>query len=63
MIAVDTNVLVYAHREELRQHRSARSKLIALAESDTPWSIPVFCIGEFVRVVTHPKVFDPPYPL
>lgn len=61
MIAVDTNVLVYAHREELRQHRSARAKIIGLAESDTPWGIPVFCIGEFARVVTHPKLFDPPY--
>jgi len=20
----------------------------------------VFCLGEFVRVVTHPRVFDPP---
>ena len=23
--------------------------------------IPVFCIGEFIRVVTHPRLFDPPY--
>src|SRR5688572_9917152 len=61
MIAVDTNILVYAHREELPQHRAARAKLIELAEGDRPCGIPVFCIGEFVRVLTHPKLFDPPY--
>ena len=31
-----------------------------LAESDVPWGLPVFCLGEFVRVVTHPRVFRPP---
>jgi toxin-antitoxin system PIN domain toxin len=61
VIAVDTNILVYAHREELPQHRSARAKVITLAEGGILWGIPVFCIGEFVRVVTHPKLFDPPY--
>ena len=61
MIAVDTNILVYAHREELPQHSDARARVTGLAESDTPWGIPVFCIGEFVRVITHPKLFDPPY--
>lgn len=25
-----------------------------------PWGLPVFCIGEFVRVVTHARVMDPP---
>ncbi|OGI49007.1 MAG: hypothetical protein A2151_05660 [Candidatus Muproteobacteria bacterium RBG_16_65_34] len=60
MIAVDTNVLVYAHREELPQHKQAVTWLKALAEGSAPWGIPVFCVGEFVRVVTHAKVFDPP---
>jgi len=60
VIAVDTNILVYAHREELPQHRRARVRLTALAEGITPWAIPVFCLGEFVRVVTHPRLFDPP---
>jgi toxin-antitoxin system PIN domain toxin len=61
VIAVDTNILVYAHREELPQHRAARTKLTALAEADAAWGIPVFCVAEFVRVVTHPRLFDPPY--
>jgi toxin-antitoxin system PIN domain toxin len=61
MIAIDTNILVYAHREELPQHAKAFEKLVRLAEGDSPWGIPVFCLGEFVRVITHPKLFDPPY--
>lgn len=61
MIAVDTNVLVYAHREELSQHRAARRKLLTLAQDDERWAIPVFCLGEFLRVVTHRRLFDPPF--
>lgn len=61
MIAVDTNILVYAHREELPRHGAARARLTALAENAAPWAIPVFCLGEFIRVVTHPRLFDPPH--
>ncbi len=60
MIAVDTNVLVYAHRSGPRQHSGALVWLRHLAEGNVPWAIPVFCLGEFVRVVTHPRVLDPP---
>ena len=61
MRAVDTNILVYAHREELPQHVAACTRLTELAEGDALWGIPVFCVGEFVRVVTHPRLFDPSY--
>ena len=60
MIAVDTNVLVYAHREDLPQHSAAVRCLRQLAEGAEGWCIPVFCLGEFIRVVTHPKVFKKP---
>jgi toxin-antitoxin system PIN domain toxin len=60
MIALDTNVLVYAHRAESRLHRQAMSRLRDLVEGSAPWALPVFCIGEFVRVVTHARIFHPP---
>jgi len=60
VIAVDTNVLVYARRRETALHVAARNRLTALAEGASPWGIPVFCLPEFVRVVTHPRVFRPP---
>jgi len=63
VIAVDTNILIYARREEFPEHQKARVVLRRLAEGDTPWAIPWPCIYEFLRVITHPRVFDPPTPL
>ena len=60
MIAVDTNVLVYAHRAEMPLHEPALERLRDLVEGREPWALPVFCIGEFVRVVTHARIFRPP---
>lgn len=61
MIAVDTNVLVYAHREETAHHEAARARLVELAEGREQWAIPVFCAAEFLRVVTHRRIFKPPF--
>ena len=61
MIAVDTNILVYAHVSDLPLHEEAKKRLRALAEGNTPWAIPVFCLGEFMRVVTHARLFARPF--
>lgn len=63
MIAVDTNVLVYAHRADSEWHDRASSRLRELAEGRAPWAIPWPCIHEFMAVVTHPRVYDPPTPM
>ena len=60
MIALDTNVLVYARRAETPQHEKARNLLRSLAVGDKPWALFWPCVYEFIRVVTHPRVFDPP---
>lgn len=60
MIAVDTNVLVYAHRGETDLHHAALAKLTALCEGNEPWALPLPCVSEFLRVVTHARVFNPP---
>ena len=60
MIAVDTNVLIYAHRRETEFNSVATAKLARLAEGTEPWALPVFCVAEFMRVVTHRRVFNPP---
>jgi toxin-antitoxin system PIN domain toxin len=59
LIAVDTNILVYAHREEAPEHRRALAALTELAEGEAAWALPVFVIGEFLRVVTHPRMPRP----
>ncbi len=60
MIALDTNILVFARRQESPHHRRARALLVELAEGDSPWGLPWPCVYEFLRGVTHPRVFDPP---
>ena len=60
MIAIDTNILIYAHRIETDLHEVAAEQLAALAEGAVRWALPVFCIAEFMRVVTHKRVFNPP---
>ena len=63
MIAVDSNILVYAHREESEWHAAAYAKLVELAEGRGAWAIPWPCIHEFLAVVTHPRIYAPPTPL
>lgn len=63
MIAVDTNVLVYAHREEAPFHEAARERLTELAEGSALWAIPWPCLHEFLAIVTHPRIFAPPTPM
>jgi uncharacterized protein len=60
MIAVDTNILLYADREETPQHRAALRAIRRLAEGHEAWAIPIQCVGEFLRVVSHDRVFQPP---
>ena len=59
MIAVDTNILIYAARQESPYHRQAVKLVTSLAERSNAWAIPWPCAYEFVRVVTHAKVFSP----
>jgi toxin-antitoxin system PIN domain toxin len=63
VIAVDTNVLVYAHREDAPFHEAARQRLRQLAEGSAPWAIPWPCLHEFLAIATHPRIFSPPTPL
>lgn len=60
MIAVDTNLLVYAHRQEAAWHTRALACLTGLAEGRAPWAIPWPCIHEFLAIVTHPRIYAPP---
>ena len=63
MIAVDSNVLVYAHREDSPWHEAAYTHLLRLAEGRAPWAIPWPCIHEFLAIVTHVRIYVPPTPL
>ena len=63
MIAVDTNILVYAHREDSSFHDAADTCIAQLAESGVPFALPWPCLHEFLAIVTHPRIYKPPTPL
>ena len=63
MRALDTNVLVQAEVVSSAFHPVARTLLVEFAEGPAPWAIPWPCVYEFLRVVTHPRVFHPPMPI
>jgi len=62
VIAVDTNLLIYAHRAALPEHRDAQRALEQASRDTEGWGIPAPCIAEFWAVVTHPKCVGGPSP-
>jgi toxin-antitoxin system PIN domain toxin len=60
MIALDTNLLVYAHREDSPFHAAADACIASCAEGRAAWALPWPCVHEFYSVVTHPRIYDPP---
>jgi toxin-antitoxin system PIN domain toxin len=60
VIALDTNILVYARREEASRHVQARAILERLSGGQEPWAIPWPCVYEYLRVITHPRIFNRP---
>jgi len=62
MLAVDTNILVYAHRADSQWHQAADQIISELAEGTMTWAIPSPCLYEFYAIVTHPRIYKPPTP-
>ena len=62
MIAVDTNILVYAHREDAEFHKPAFERIRQLAEGNAPWALPWPCLHEFFAIATHARIYSPPTP-
>jgi uncharacterized protein len=60
LIALDTNILVYAHRRDSEFNERAYARIAELARGRGAWAIPWPCIYEFFAVVTHPRIYDPP---
>jgi len=60
VIALDTNVLVHAHRRDSPQHPAALALVKELAQSPSPWALPWPCIHEFLSVVTRSRYFERP---
>ena len=63
MIALDTNLLVYAHRPEMPFHGRARQVLSEGVAASEPLCVPWPCVHEFLAVVTNPRIFSDPTPM
>lgn len=63
MIAVDSNILIYAQRKDSPFYEAADRELTKLAEGGQIWAIPWPCLHEFLTIVTHPRIYTLPTPL
>lgn len=63
MFLFDVNVFVYAHREDSSRHKACHDLLEQIINSDNPYGFSDIISSAFLRVVTHPRVFNPPSPL
>lgn len=62
MIALDTNILIYAMQAQSPLHDLALNALREIGEGSAPWALPDQVLGEFLRVVTHPRARSPVTP-
>ncbi len=58
MIALDTNLLVHAHRRDASLHDEANACVKRLAEDPGPWGICFHSLIEFYGVVTHSRIWS-----
>jgi toxin-antitoxin system PIN domain toxin len=60
MFLMDVNVLVYAHREDVANHSAYRQWLESIINGQASFGYSELVLSGFLRVVTHPKVFEMP---
>lgn len=60
MILPDVSALVYAHREDATSRAASRGWPEAVINRDQPYGMSDIVLSGFLRVVTHPRVFNPP---
>ena len=60
VVLVDVNVLVYAHRADAPSHAAYLTWLTGVVNGDAAYGMSELVLGGFLRVVTHPRVFNPP---
>ncbi len=60
MVLIDVNIMVYAHRPESPRHHEFRRWFEVQVESDEPFGVSDLVMSGFLRIVTHPRIFDVP---
>jgi hypothetical protein len=62
MIALDTNLLIYAHRAATAEHLAARGAIEAALNASGGCGITLPSVAEFFSIVTHPTASGKPSP-
>ncbi len=60
MIALDTNLLVYAHRSTVTEYPAARRAITRASRDSDGWGFSLAVVVEFWSVVTHPAAAGRP---
>lgn len=60
MLLMDVNVLVYAFREDVKDHKAYKSWLESVINGDQAFGVSELVLSGFLRVATHPKIFEQP---
>ena len=60
MLLCDVNVLVYAHRSDAPNHTAYRTWLEDVINGHAAYAVSDIVLSGFLRVVTHPRIFNPP---
>jgi len=60
LILPDVNVLVYAHKENVADHQHYLRWLKGILGGVAAYGMSEFVVSAFIRIVTHPRIFDPP---
>jgi toxin-antitoxin system PIN domain toxin len=60
MILMDMNVLIYAHREDVRDHLAYREWVESIINGNMKYGFSELVLSGFVRIVTHPRIFETP---
>lgn len=60
MIALDTNLLIYAHRSATSEHAAARTAIETALNSPGGCGITLPSVAEFFSIVTHPQASGRP---
>ena len=59
----DVNVLICAHREDAPEHDRYAAWSRTLTASDEPFALSEVVLAGFLRIVTNPRIFNPPTPM
>ena len=60
MFLMDVNVLVYAHREDAANHSAYSQWLESVINGRGSFAYSELVLSGFLRIVTHPKIFEIP---